>query len=278
MEANNTVYDVAVAGGGLAGLALAIQCAKKGYTTILFEKEHYPFNRVCGEYISMESWDFLTRLGLPLQQMNLPKINQLLITAPNGNKIEQSLPLGGFGISRYKIDYELYQIAKAAGVVIMEGCKVIDINFKEPLFTVSTTLGTVNATIAAGCFGKRSNIDVKWNRSFIRRNNSRLNNYVGIKYHIKTNWPHDLIALHNFKNGYCGISKIEDDKYCLCYLTTAENLQQCNNSIQQLEEAVLKQNLHLKQILENSERLFSTPVTIAQISFNKKLQVEKIHS
>jgi menaquinone-9 beta-reductase len=274
MQANNSLYDIAVVGGGLAGLALAIQCARQGYTTILLEKEHYPFNRVCGEYISMESWNFLTRLGLPLQQMNLPNITQLLVTAPNGNKIEQELPLGGFGISRYKIDYELYLIAKAAGVTIQEGCKVIDINFNENQFTVTTTLGNVNATTAAGCFGKRSNIDVKWNRSFIRRLNNRLNNYVGIKYHIKTNWPDNLIALHNFKNGYCGISKIEDDKYCLCYLTTAKNLQQCDNSIVNLEEKVLKQNRHLKQILENSEKLFKTPVTISQISFNKKMQVE----
>ncbi|HZG25248.1 MAG TPA: FAD-dependent oxidoreductase, partial [Chitinophagaceae bacterium] len=46
-------YDVAIVGGGLAGLSLSIQMAKQGYSTILFEKEQYPFHRVCGEYISL---------------------------------------------------------------------------------------------------------------------------------------------------------------------------------------------------------------------------------
>ena len=273
MKSNN-IYDVAIIGGGLAGLALSIQCAKAGYATILFEKEIYPFHKVCGEYISMECWDFLTQLGLPLQQMNLPLIKRLLITAPNGKKIEQQLPLGGFGISRYLIDYELYKIAKAAGVTIAEGIKVDDINFDGNLFTISSAYGEVHSAVTAGCFGKRSNIDVKWKRNFINKKNNRLNNYIGVKYHIKITWPDDLIALHNFENGYCGISKIEEDKYCLCYLTTAKNLKSSGNAVEDLEEQILKTNPHLKKILTEAQKILLPPVTIAQISFDKKQQVE----
>src|SRR4030095_12846053 len=105
------LYDVAIAGGGLAGLALSIQCAKAGHRTILFEKEKYPFHKVCGEYISFESWDFLEDLGVPLSQMNLPVIRHLLVTAPNGKTLEHQLPLGGFGISRYRLDAMLAEIA-----------------------------------------------------------------------------------------------------------------------------------------------------------------------
>ena len=47
----NTTYDIAIIGGGLAGLTLAIQGADKGYHVVLFEKEAYPFHKVCGEYI-----------------------------------------------------------------------------------------------------------------------------------------------------------------------------------------------------------------------------------
>ncbi len=89
-------YDIAIAGGGLAGLALAIQCARAGYKTVLFEREKYPFHKVCGEYISLESWNFLQDLGLPLSDMQLPIINRLLISTPDGNYIETPLPLGGF--------------------------------------------------------------------------------------------------------------------------------------------------------------------------------------
>ena len=42
------VYDCAIIGGGLAGLCLAIQLAKNGHKIILFEKNQYPFHKVCG--------------------------------------------------------------------------------------------------------------------------------------------------------------------------------------------------------------------------------------
>src|SRR5881392_818783 len=81
-------YDVGIIGGGLAGLALSIQSARAGYRTILFEKEKYPFHRVCGEYISLESWNFLEQLGLPLNKMNLPIIKKLIVSSPDGKTIE----------------------------------------------------------------------------------------------------------------------------------------------------------------------------------------------
>jgi hypothetical protein len=123
-------------------------------------------------------------------------------------------------------------------------------------------------------FGKRSNIDIRWQRQFIIAAKNRLNNYVGIKYHIKTNFPPDTIALHNFDDGYCGIVKIEDDKYCLCYLTTAANLQRCNGSVKEMEQAILCQNPYLQTIFSNSEFLYEEPLAISQISFDKKEQVE----
>src|SRR4029078_2485301 len=118
------------------------------------------------------------------------------------------------------------------------------------------------------------NLDIKWKREFLKTKTSRLDNYVGIKYHVKTNWKENVIGLHNFENGYCGISKIEEDRYCLCYMTKAENLQKSGNSVQQLEQTVLFSNPHLKKIFLNSEKLGSFPVTISQINFAKKTQVE----
>jgi len=97
---NAKKYDTCIIGGGLAGLALSIQLAKFGHSVALFEKEQFPFHRVCGEYISLESWNFLEELGLPLSDLKLPVITKLVVTAPNGNRLQQVLPLGGFGISR----------------------------------------------------------------------------------------------------------------------------------------------------------------------------------
>lgn len=267
-------YDVAIIGGGLAGLSLSIQCARQGYKTILFEKEKYPFHKVCGEYISFESWGFLEEMGLPLSEMNLPEIKRLIVSAPNGKTIESNLGLGGFGISRYTLDAHLAAIAKEAGVIVLEETKVTDINCNNSPFTIHHSRNSHEAKVVAGTFGKRSNLDVKWKREFAEKKANKLNNYIGVKYHIKTNWPRDTIALHNFSDGYCGISQIEDGKYCLCYLTTANNLQICGNDITELEKKILSQNPQLKKILDSSTILYQSPLTISQISFDKKTQIE----
>jgi flavin-dependent dehydrogenase len=267
------IYDVAIAGGGLAGLSLSIQLAKAGYSVAVYEKEKYPFHKVCGEYISLESWNFLEELGLPLSDWNLPIIKRLIISAPNGNYIEHDLPLGGFGISRYKTDAALAAIARSAGVTIYEETKVTDIIFEKLVFTIQCQTNQYKAKVICGTFGKRSNLDVKWKRSFTRQKNNKLNNYIGVKYHIQTEFPADLIALHNFENGYCGISKIEENKYCLCYLTTAKNLQLSGNSIKKMEQEILKLNPFLHEIFSSAAILYEEPLTISQISFAKKTQV-----
>jgi menaquinone-9 beta-reductase len=274
IDENVSSFAVAVIGGGLAGLSLSILLSKAGYKTILFEKEKYPFHKVCGEYISLESWSFIEDLGLHLTQLNLPIIKKLMVSSPDGNFINANLDLGGFGISRYFLDNKLKEIAVENGVIVYEETKVNEVIFNEGKFTVKYNGGEISSLVVAASFGKRSNLDVKWKRSFIKQKNSKLNNYIGVKYHIKNQFADDTIALHNFKNGYCGISKVEEDKYCLCYLTTAQNLKDHHNSIREMEEKVLFENPFLKKIFSESTFLFKQPITISQISFDKKSQIE----
>lgn len=273
MNGENT-YDVAIIGGGLAGLTLAIQSADAGYKTILYEKEAYPFHKVCGEYISMESLPFLQRIGLEFETFDLPVIKQLQLTDVIGKAYQFALPLGGFGISRYTLDKNLYQLAKAKGVEVRTATKVQDIKFHNDVFAISAGNETFYATIAAGSFGKRSNLDIKWKRDFIKTSTNKLNNYVAVKYHITYPYPKQNIALHNFHDGYCGISNIEDDKCCLCYLTNAENLKASNNSIAQMEQNILYKNPALKKIFTEATFLYKEPLVISQVSFSQKKQVE----
>jgi menaquinone-9 beta-reductase len=273
LNTNNT-YDLAVIGGGLAGLSLAIQSARSGYNTILFEKEKYPFHRVCGEYISLESWNFLQELGVPLSDLHLPIIQRVMVSAPNGKYIEHPLPLGGFGISRYLIDHLLANIARREGVTVCEDTRVIDTSFSKDQFRIQTSAGEFVSRTAAGAFGKRSNLDIKWRRSFVQRRPNKLNHYIAVKYHIRFPFPADLIALHNFENGYCGISNVEQDTCCLCYLTTADNLKSCNGEIREMEANILMKNPFLEEIFRKAKFLFEEPVTISQVSFNSKSQVE----
>ena len=274
MNNHPDIYDLAIIGGGLAGLTLAIQARRMGHSVILFEKEIYPFHRVCGEYISLESAPFLREMGIDIEKMQLPLITKLQVSAPDGTLLSHNLPLGGIGISRYLLDHALANIAIHEGVLLKENDKVQDVIYSDGDFNIQSGSGLYRCRSAAGTFGKRSNIDIKWGRPFIREKPTKLNNYIGVKYHIKTDFPSDTIALHNFKDGYCGMSKIEEDKYCLCYLTTAANLKVSHQSIKEMEKEILCKNHFLDKIFTSAEFLFTEPVVISQVSFEKKSTIE----
>jgi len=143
-------YDTAIIGGGLAGLALSIQLARLGYSVVLFEKEQYPFHKVCGEYISLESWDFLIDLGVDLDGMNVPIITKLQVSSANGKLIEHILPQGGFGLSRYQLDHTLAQLAIASGVLLLENTKVSDVQFRGDEFMIESTRQATRAKMVCG--------------------------------------------------------------------------------------------------------------------------------
>jgi flavin-dependent dehydrogenase len=164
-------------------------------------------------------------------------------------------------------------MAVDSGVNIRQRTKVDDVRSGDS-YQVHFSGQVVNAKIVIGSFGKRSNLDVKWSRDFILQKSDRLNNYVAIKYHVETDHPGNVIGLHNFKNGYCGISGIEDGKYCLCYMTKAENLKNSGNDIRQMQHNVLFQNPHLRKVFSESKVVQDFPVTISQISFSQKTKTE----
>jgi flavin-dependent dehydrogenase len=270
---SDKTFDCAIIGGGLAGLTLAIQLADSGREVILFEKEEYPFNKVCGEYISMESHAFLQRIGLELTAIDIPYITEVKVSAVNGNSLTRKLDLGGFGISRYTLDWQLAKLAVKKGVTLLQKTKVFSVAEKDGVFTIKTSDKMYQSKLVFGCSGKRSSLErsIGVTKS---KNEVRERNYVAVKYHVKTNLPANRIELHNFKGGYCGISKVDGDKYCLCYLTDSENLTKNGNSIKKMEHNIVMQNPLLKKHFTQSEFLYDAPLTISQVTFKQKKQVK----
>jgi flavin-dependent dehydrogenase len=262
--------NVIVIGGGLSGLIIGIRLASAGIPCTIIEKKTYPFHRVCGEYVSNETVPFLKSLGLYPEEFDPPVIKRFQLTSVNGKSTIIPLDLGGFGISRYTFDHFLFHRATAIGVTFMLGTPVENISFDKDQFQLAVGDKTLFADLVIGSFGKRSKIDICLGRSFVRKRSP----YIGVKYHISTRHPNDLIALHNFKDGYCGISNIESGKTNLCYLSHRNNLRKYGN-IRSMEEGILFKNPFLKSIFKNSEFLLEKPETINEISFETKSPVER---
>lgn len=262
------MYDVAILGGGLGGLIAALELSDR-YQVLLLEKENYPFHRVCGEYISNESKLILEKYGVAFETWQLPQINRLKISSTTGRLLEAPLDLGGFGISRYTLDAFLAEQAKLKGVDLKTGVRAEDWTFEEDHFSIRSSAGEFKAKALLSAHGKRSKLDSAKERAFFKKRTP----YVGIKYHVRNaNIAADQIVLHNFKGGYLGCSRVENDRVCICYLIMQNQLNQFD-SIADFEEQVLKQNKHIRTLLEESEHLYYKPLVISQVSFAKKEQV-----
>ncbi len=261
--------SVIVVGGGIAGLVSSYKLAQAGVPCTVIEKKSYPFHRVCGEYISNETIPFLTSLNLFPDEFNPPRLKRFQLSSITGKNTMLPLDLGGFGISRYTYDHFLFQKAKSIGVNFMLNTEVEEIKFSENKFQVKIANQILETDVVLGSYGKRSKLDIQMKRGFIQKRSP----YVGVKYHIRRDHPNDLIALHNFKGGYCGISNIEDNKTNLCYLTHRDNVKKYG-SIPAMEKEILFQNPLLKSIFTASEFLFEKPEVINEISFETKQPVE----
>lgn len=261
------MFDTAIIGGGLAGLALSIDLTRRGYSVIVIEKGDYPRHKVCGEYISMESHEYLKNICPELTKLNLPQITKFKLSSTGKTSFNTTLDLGGFGISRYLLEDLLFIEAKNIGVTFMLNQKASDIQFNSDaqLHTIITNSNIVNANLVCNATGRKSNFETK------DKPKKRLTtNYVGVKYHIRIDKNVDVIEIHNFPGGYCGTSKIEDGKSCLCYIVNSKKLNSVNNSITELEKRFLYKNKNLKELFTTAEFVSEKPVTISGINFQIK--------
>ena len=258
------IYDVAIIGGGIAGLALSIDLRTRGYTVIVIEKGNYPRQKVCGEYISLESQPYLYKLCPYLQNLSLPVISKFKLTSGQ-REFTTALDLGGFGISRYLLEDLLFKEASKIGVVFMLKTKASENIPGNKCYTIKTSGGDVHALLLCNSSGRKSNFEAKE-----ENHKTKGANYIGIKYHVKLERDESLIEIHNFPGGYCGISNIENNTACLCYIVNAHYLKSLNSSIPALEKQVLFQNRQLEKIFTQAEFIFNEPLTISGINFRIK--------
>ncbi|SDR78993.1 NAD(P)/FAD-dependent oxidoreductase [Gramella sp. MAR_2010_147] len=264
--------QVIVIGGGLAGLTAALHLCKNDIDVILVEKEGYPHHKVCGEYLSQEILTYLDWLKIDISSLNAPQINRMRYSSVSGKTINCDLEMGGIGVSRYSLDHLMYKKLKESGRHIIKTL-VTRVDFKNDQFTVTTSNGEIiTSEFVLGAFGKRSNLDKKLHRKFIQDQSG----WLAVKAHYQTKpefYPDDLVSLHNFNGGYCGLSKTELKTINVCYLATYESFKNYKNT-DDYKAKVLMKNPHLKEFFNNAEMTFDKELSIAQVCFDKKSIIE----
>jgi flavin-dependent dehydrogenase len=153
-------FDVAVVGGGPAGLAVAIEAARRGLSTVLFEKHPELPDKACGEGVMPAGVAALESLGVlgRLAPGDFARLEGVRYVEEDGRAVEAPLPgKGGLGIRRTALVSAMGDVARAQGVDLRLGCAVTDHRRAQDAMELVTPGGLVRARmlLAADGLGSR---------------------------------------------------------------------------------------------------------------------------
>ena len=214
-------FDVAIVGAGPAGSTLAALLAKRGASVALIDRDSFPRDKVCGEFLSYDALPIADRFGLDLG--DAPTITRCRIVARR-RTFEFDFPSAARGISRLRLDALLVRNAAAAGAQVLEGCHAVSIACDlVRTDRVQTGRGEIRARVVVGAWGRWGRFDQQLNRTFAT-DKSRRN--FGFKRHYRAlrTAHRELIELYAFDRGYVGVSSIENGETNICGLVHASRL------------------------------------------------------
>lgn len=244
-----TRSDLLVVGGGPAGATLATLAARAGAHVVLLERDRFPRQKVCGEFLSAEGCAVLGRLGLldALRAAGGTSIDRFAISVPSGRRVEGALPdlpgigRSALGISRAVLDRTLFDLAARSGAdardgveavaPIVEGGRVTGVRARRVGAPPGSEEAFFARVVAAGD-GRRSAIQRALDPLGGDPTRSAPGSWFGLKRHFRLD-PERLagrVEIHLFDGGYAGLGAIEGGRANLCLLTTVRALRACGGS------------------------------------------------
>jgi 2-polyprenyl-6-methoxyphenol hydroxylase-like FAD-dependent oxidoreductase len=150
--------DVAVVGGGPAGLAVAMEIATRGRTVVVFERQAGPVDKACGEGLMPSGLAALERLGVTRHLERDDTAPFASITwVQDGRRVVGRLPSpGGLGIRRLALVKAMRSRAQELGVEVREQCAVRTHERVDGAMRVTFDGGALDATLLIAADGLHS--------------------------------------------------------------------------------------------------------------------------
>jgi flavin-dependent dehydrogenase len=197
--------DVAVIGGGPGGSTLAALLAARGVSVALFDRDTFPRDKLCGEFLSYDALPVLDHLAVDLG--DAPEIRRCRLVTRH-REYEFELPHAARGVSRMRLDALLFANAVKRGAIAHENTTVDDIK-------------SIRARVIAGAWGRWGRFDTQLNRAFVRDKSHR---HFGFKRHYRGPSIAETIQLYSFERGYLGVNDVENEITNICGLVHADRL------------------------------------------------------
>jgi flavin-dependent dehydrogenase len=253
-----------VIGGGPAGSMLAIRLAAAGREVVLLEKERSAHHKVCGEFLSRETVEYLRQAGIDPLALGAATIRRVRHSAGR-SAAESALPFTALSLSRLVLDEAL--LARAAEM----GCKVERGAFVERL---TSQEGAWVAEVRDGQSWRSSTVFLASGKHDLRgleREPGVQGDMVGFKLHWRlalqqTEALREFMELFLFHGGYGGLSLVEADVANLCLVVRRKTLRKTGRW-NELLAMLLNENPHLAERMNGATPLWGRPLAISPIPY-----------
>jgi flavin-dependent dehydrogenase len=210
--------DVAIIGAGPAGSSLATLLARRGCTVALIDRDAFPRDKLCGEFLSYDALPIVEDFGITLD--GAPKIKSCRVVSRH-RTFEFDFPFPARGVSRLLFDDLLFRRAVTFGALPLQ-TTVTSVSPDR----VVTDDGAIDARVVVGAWGRWGRFDQQLGRKFVR---DRSHRSYGFKRHYvpassEPRAASAVIELFSFDRGYLGVAEIENSQTNICGLVHASRL------------------------------------------------------
>src|SRR5688572_25864578 len=114
--------DVTIIGAGPAGSVAALLLARANWRVTLLEQHRFPRDKVCGECLSADGIEVLSRIGLreSIEALHPIRLTRSIFTGADGPAATFDLPREMWGIPRSVMDARLLNAARDAGANVLQ--------------------------------------------------------------------------------------------------------------------------------------------------------------
>ncbi|MDX1584014.1 MAG: NAD(P)/FAD-dependent oxidoreductase [Thermoanaerobaculia bacterium] len=267
--------DVAIIGAGPAGSTLAALLAGAGVNVVVVDRETFPRDKVCGEFLSWDALPVLEQIGVleEIDRNGAQMIDRCQIML-RGRAYEFSFPASARGISRRTLDETILDRARVLGASTLEGWSVTRVEPREedPGFLLARNRAGDEMKIIAGtlvgAWGRWGRLDIQMQRKFARETRRR---HFGFKRHYASRTDDArTIRLYPFRHGYLGASPIEGGRTNVCGLVHQARMREMEDKWHGLVKSLRAESGELDDLFAGREPAQKTFLSSEPVIFTAR--------
>ena len=267
--------DVIIVGGGPAGASTAFALAGAGAKVLIVDRERFPRDKPCAEYLSPQASRVLNDMGVlaDIESRGPAHLAGMIVRAPSGRQLRGDFAAQhgfrgfrdrGLAIRRRVLDAILLEAARRAGAQVIERTRVTDVRREERgrvrgiVVAHEAGVRELRASLVIGADGLRS---IVGRRLGLVRSGRFPRRMALVSHWRGVAEVGDYGEMHVERDGYVGMAPVDDGLVNVAIVIPASRAHAIGADRGQFVAAWLDRRPHLAKRFAGAERASAVVAT-----------------